>query len=77
MPVIYGEGKENAVRRLKKEIDDVFKNKESLRHLYATDPRVDNGQSFAGINQGTINYANRDYNSCKHLISRPSMMVSS
>jgi hypothetical protein len=41
MPVMYGEGKTNAVRRLRKEIDDASKNKEYLRHLYVTDPRAD------------------------------------
>ncbi|KAL9619027.1 MAG: hypothetical protein Q9160_006348 [Pyrenula sp. 1 TL-2023] len=41
MPVIYGEGKEKAIRRLRKEIDDDIKAKECLRDLYVTDPRVD------------------------------------
>ncbi|RDW58852.1 hypothetical protein BP6252_13328 [Coleophoma cylindrospora] len=41
MPVIYGERKANAVRRLKKEIDDYSKRKECVRHLYVTDPRAD------------------------------------
>jgi NACHT domain/Heterokaryon incompatibility protein (HET) len=41
MPVMYGEGRTNAVRRLKKEIDDASKDKECLRHLYVTDPRAD------------------------------------
>ena len=41
MPVIYGEGRTNAVIRLRKVIDDAFKDKECLRHLYVTDPRQD------------------------------------
>ncbi len=41
MSVIYGEGRTNAVRRLRKEIDDASKDKECLRHLYVTDPRAD------------------------------------
>ncbi|KAH8590393.1 NACHT domain-containing protein [Bisporella sp. PMI_857] len=41
MPVIYGEGKTNAVRRLRKEIDDFSKVKDCLRDLYVTDPRTD------------------------------------
>jgi len=41
MPVTYGEGRANAVRRLRKEIDDTWKDKECLRHLYVTDPRKD------------------------------------
>lgn len=40
MPVMYGEGRTNAVRRLKNEIDNTSKNKECLRHLYVTDPRA-------------------------------------
>jgi hypothetical protein len=38
MPVIYGEGKESAVNRLRKEIDDASK---CLRDLCVTDPRAD------------------------------------
>ncbi len=38
IPVIYGEGKKNAVRRLRREIDDASKDEKCLRHLYATDP---------------------------------------
>jgi hypothetical protein len=38
MPVVYGEGRTKAVRRLRKEIDDA---EECLRHLYVTDPRAD------------------------------------
>ena len=41
MPVLYGEGRTKAVRRLRKEIDDASKDKECLRHLYVTDPRAD------------------------------------
>ncbi|KAL9095674.1 MAG: hypothetical protein Q9165_002106 [Trypethelium subeluteriae] len=41
MPVLYGEGKRNAVRRLRKVIDDASKDKECLRDLYVTDPRKD------------------------------------
>lgn len=41
MPIVYGEGRANAVRRLRKETDDALKNKECLRHLYVTDPRAD------------------------------------
>ena len=41
MPVMYGEGRTKAVRRLRKEIDDASKDKECLRHLYVTDPRTD------------------------------------
>jgi Heterokaryon incompatibility protein (HET) len=36
MPVLYGEGRTNAVRRLRKEIDDASKDKERLRHLYGS-----------------------------------------
>jgi serine/threonine protein kinase len=38
MPVIYGEGRTNAVRRLRKEIDDASKDRECLRHLNVTEP---------------------------------------
>ena len=45
MPLIYGEGEENAFRRLREEIDkatrDAAKNAECLRHLRVTDPRDD------------------------------------
>jgi len=41
MPVVYGEGRTNAVRRLKKEINDASNTKKYLRHLYVTDPRAD------------------------------------
>jgi hypothetical protein len=41
IPVIYGEGRTKAVRRLRKEIDDASKDKKCLRHLYVTDPRAD------------------------------------
>jgi hypothetical protein len=41
MPVTYGEGRANAFRRLRKEIDDASKDKECLRHLYVTNPSVD------------------------------------
>ena len=41
MPVIYGEGKERAIRRLRKEIEDDSKVKECLRDLYMTDPHFD------------------------------------
>lgn len=41
MPVMYGEGRTNAVRRLRKEIDHTLKDKECMRHLYVTDPRAD------------------------------------
>jgi NACHT domain/Heterokaryon incompatibility protein (HET) len=41
MPVIYGEGRVKAVRRLKREIEDASRDKECLQHLYATDPRHD------------------------------------
>ena len=38
MPLLYGEGREHAVNRLRKEIDDASK---CLRDLYVTDPRAD------------------------------------
>ncbi|XTI86758.1 hypothetical protein V2W45_1509518, partial [Cenococcum geophilum] len=41
MPVVYGEGRRNAVRRLEKEIDDASKAKQCLRDLRVTDPRAD------------------------------------
>lgn len=41
IPVIYGEGRAKAVRRLRKEIDDASKDKECLQHLYVTDPCAD------------------------------------
>jgi NACHT domain/Heterokaryon incompatibility protein (HET) len=41
MSVIYGEGKTNAVRRLKQTIDHASKGKECLQHLRVTDPRHD------------------------------------
>ncbi|EXU95032.1 HET, NACHT and WD40 domain protein [Metarhizium robertsii] len=41
MPVVYGEGRRNAVRRLEKEIDDTSKAKQCLRDLRVTDPRAD------------------------------------
>jgi hypothetical protein len=41
MPVIYGEGRTKAVRRLEKEIDDASKAKHCLRDLRVTDPRAD------------------------------------
>lgn len=41
MPVMYGEGKKNAVRRLEKEIDDASKAKQCLRDLRVTDPYAD------------------------------------
>jgi len=41
MPVIYGEGRTKAVRRLEKEIDDASKAKQCLRDLRVTDPRAD------------------------------------
>jgi hypothetical protein len=41
MPVVYGEGRRNAVRRLEKEIDDSSKAKQCLRDLRVTDPRAD------------------------------------
>jgi len=41
MSVLYGKGRTNAVRRLRKEIDGALKDKECLRHLYVTDPRAD------------------------------------
>jgi hypothetical protein len=41
MPVVYGEGRAKAVRRLKREIEDVSRDKECLQHLYATDPSDD------------------------------------
>jgi len=40
MLVMYGEGRENADRRLRKEIDDASKDKECLRHLFVTDPHA-------------------------------------
>ncbi|KAI9662986.1 MAG: hypothetical protein M1821_008033 [Bathelium mastoideum] len=41
MPVVYGEGSMNAVRRLKREIEDASNAKACLRDLYVTDPRAD------------------------------------
>jgi len=41
MPVVYGEGRRNAVRRLEREIDDASKAKQCLRDLRVTDPRDD------------------------------------
>jgi hypothetical protein len=41
MPILYGEGRTKAVRRLTKEIDDASKDKECLKHLRVTDPRHD------------------------------------
>jgi len=41
MPVVYGEGRRNAIRRLEKEIDDASKAKQCLRDLRITDPRAD------------------------------------
>ena len=41
MPVVYGEGRRNAVRRLEKEIDDASKAKQCLRDLRVTDPHAD------------------------------------
>jgi uncharacterized delta-60 repeat protein len=41
MPVVYGEGKTNAIRRLMKEIDDASKDKECLQDLYVTNPHDD------------------------------------
>ena len=41
MPVIYGEGRIKAVRRLEKEIDEASKAKQCLRDLRVTDPRAD------------------------------------
>jgi hypothetical protein len=41
IPVMYGEGRENAVRRLRNEIDNASKDQECLRHLYVTDPDAD------------------------------------
>src|SRR5213079_1060322 len=40
MSILYGEGRTNAVRRLRKEIGDASKDKECLRHLYVTDSRA-------------------------------------
>ena len=52
MSVIYGEGRTNAVRRLRKAIDDASKDRECLRHLYVTDPchscRTDGAAPYAG-----------------------------
>ena len=41
MPVVYGEGRNKAVRRLEREIDDASKAKQCLRDLRVTDPRAD------------------------------------
>ena len=41
MPVVYGEGRRNAIRRLEKEIDDASKVKQCLRDLRVTDPQAD------------------------------------
>jgi hypothetical protein len=41
MPVVYGEGRTNAVRRLRKEIDNALNAKECLQHLYMTNPHAD------------------------------------
>ena len=52
MSVIYGEGRPNAVRRLRKNIDDASKDRECLRHLYVTDPchicHTDGAVPYAG-----------------------------
>ncbi|ORY01187.1 heterokaryon incompatibility protein-domain-containing protein [Clohesyomyces aquaticus] len=41
MPVIYGEGKQNAMRRLMREIDQYEPDEIYVRNLYITDPRDD------------------------------------
>jgi hypothetical protein len=38
MSVIYGEGRTNAVRRLRKKIDAASEDRDCLQHLYVTDP---------------------------------------
>ena len=52
MAVIYGEGRTNAVRRLRKKIDDASKDGECLRQLYVTDPchisHTDGAAPYAG-----------------------------
>ncbi|MCJ1483295.1 hypothetical protein MMC06_003462 [Schaereria dolodes] len=52
MSVIYGEGRTNAVRRLRKEIDDASQNRECLRHLYMSNPchicHTDRAAPYAG-----------------------------
>jgi hypothetical protein len=41
MPVVYGEGRAKAFRRLRKEVDEAGKDRECLRCLYVTNPRAD------------------------------------
>ncbi|KAI9759453.1 MAG: hypothetical protein M1840_003355 [Geoglossum simile] len=41
MPLIYGEGEESALKRLGKEINKPFEDKECIQHLRLTDPRDD------------------------------------
>jgi WD40 repeat protein len=41
MPVMYGEGRTESIRRLRKEIESASKDKECLQHLFKSDPRMD------------------------------------
>ncbi|KAI9770814.1 MAG: hypothetical protein M1839_003040 [Geoglossum umbratile] len=41
MPLIYGEGEESALKRLKKEINKPLEDQECIQHLRLTDPRDD------------------------------------
>jgi hypothetical protein len=66
MPVIYGEGRAKAVKRLIKEIDDTSKYGECIRDLYITDPRDDKTrieETKGGLLEGSYNWIldHRDY----------------
>lgn len=56
MPVIYGEGKENAIRQLKKEIDGIFKTKkiDLGKILYAKGAIFDSSDSVYTLCHPTI-----------------------
>ena len=41
MPLIYGEGEKNAVKRLKASVQMVKEDQECVQHLRLTDPRND------------------------------------
>jgi NACHT domain/Heterokaryon incompatibility protein (HET) len=64
IPVIYGEGRTKAVRRLRKEIDDASKDNECLQHLYITDPRADKiriEETKGGLIAGSYNWILENY----------------
>jgi NACHT domain/Heterokaryon incompatibility protein (HET) len=59
MSVIYGEGRSEAVRRLRKEITEASKDRECLQHLFVTDPRLDKiriEQTKAGLLRDSYNW---------------------